>query len=84
MVVIQDEFMKSMAQRFSTGNSWALDSTFKTNQHGLPLYAAIVPNQDGKGIFVFYMLCSNDIKQSYEGIALELALTHVFDSIGVT
>lgn len=82
VVVIQDEFMKSMAERFSRDNSWALDSTFKTNQYGLPLYAAVVPNQDGKGIPVFYMLCSNEIKEGHEGIALELALTHVFAAIG--
>jgi hypothetical protein len=47
----------------------------------LPLYAAIVPNQDGKGVPVFYMLCK-DKKQWHEGIAIELALTSVFASIG--
>ena len=82
VVVIQNEFMKDVAKKFSPGKSWAVDSTFKTNQYGLPLYAAIVPNQDGKGMPVFYMLCSNDIKGGHEGIALELALTHVFESIG--
>jgi hypothetical protein len=82
VVVIQDEFMKNLAQRFSGNNSWALDSTFSTNQFGLPLYAAIVPNQDGIGIPVFYMLCSNVPKQGHEGIAIEIALTHVFESLG--
>ena len=82
VVVIQDEFMRNSAKRFSGNNSWALDSTFKTNQYGLPLYAAIVPNQDGIGIPVFYMLCSNDVKQGHEGIAIEIALTHVFESLG--
>ena len=60
----------------------AIDSTFKTNQYGLPLYAAVVPNQDGKAMPVFYMLCSNDVKGGHEGIALEIALTHVFEAIG--
>jgi len=82
VVVIQDEFMRNSAKRFSGNNSWALDSTFKTNQYGLPLYGAIVPNQDGIGIPVFYMLCSNDVKQGHEGIAIEIALTHVFESLG--
>jgi hypothetical protein len=50
----------------------------------LPLYAAIVPNQDGKGMPVFYMLCTKDNKQGHEGIALELALASVFASIGDT
>jgi hypothetical protein len=48
----------------------------------LPLYAAIVPNQDRKGMPVFYMLCTKDNKQRHEGIALELALTSVFALIG--
>jgi hypothetical protein len=82
VVVIQDDFMKTSAQRFSATNSWALDSTFKTNQYGLPFYAAIVPNQDGIRIPVFYMLCSNDMKQGHEGLAIEIALTHVFESLG--
>ena len=82
VIVIQDEFMRDVAKKFSPAKSWAVDSTFKTNQYGLPLYAAIVPNQDGIGMPVFYMLCSNDVKEGHEGIALELALTHAFQSIG--
>jgi hypothetical protein len=82
VVVIQDDFMRKSALRFSGNNSWALDSTFKTNQYGLPLYAAIVPNQDGIGIPVFYMLCSNDVKEGHEGLAIEIALSHVFGSLG--
>ena len=82
MVVIQDEWMRDVGKRFSRGNSWALDSTFKTNQYGLPLYATIVPNQDGKGVPVFYMLHSIDKKEGHEGIALELALMSVFASLG--
>jgi hypothetical protein len=84
IVVFQDDFMRSAIQRFSHGNSWALDSIFKTSQYDLPLYASIVPNQDGKGIPVFYMLCTKDNKHGHEGIALGLALTSVFASIGET
>ena len=86
VVVIQDEWMRNIGRRFSNGNSWAIDSTFCTNQYGLPLYAAVVPNQDGKGVPVFYILCTRDVKQkqgqNHEGIALELALTAAFASIG--
>jgi hypothetical protein len=39
----------------SFGRSWAIDSTFKTNQYDLPLYVGIVPNQCGRGMSVFYM-----------------------------
>ena len=71
-----------MWQIFFKDNAWALDSTFKTNQWDLPLYAAIVPNQDGKGMPVFYMLCTKDKNEGHEGIAIELALSAVFESIG--
>jgi len=82
VVVIQDDFMKTNAIRFSRGNPWALDSTFKTNQYDLPLYAAVVPNQDGKAMPIFYMLCTKDKEKGHEGIAIELAITHVFNNIG--
>ena len=59
-VVIQDDFMNKMAKMFSIHNFWAFDSNFKTNQNGLPLYTAIVPNEDGNDIPIFYMLCSID------------------------
>ena len=52
VVVIQEEFMRKSAQRFS-GISWALHSTFKTNQYGLPLYAAIVPTKMELGFRFF-------------------------------
>lgn len=82
ILVLQNDFMKNMAIRFSKNNSWALDSTFKTNQYDLPLYAAVVPNEDGRGMPVFYMLCSKDKKQGHEGIALEITLEHVFAHMG--
>ena len=66
VVVIQDDFMNKITIRLSTNNSWAFDSTFKTNQYGLPHYAAIVPNEDGNDIPVFYMLCSIDKQQGHE------------------
>lgn len=80
VVVIQDDFMQKSSLRFSSDNSWVLDSTFKTNQYGLTLYVAIVPNQDGIGILVFYMLCSNEVKEWHECLAIEIALSHVFGS----
>jgi hypothetical protein len=53
-----------------------------THQYDLPLYEAIVLNQFGKGILIFYMLCSKDKEKGHEGIAIELALTNVFYAIG--
>jgi hypothetical protein len=44
---------KTSAKKIYVTNYWALDSTFKTNQYGLPLYEAIMPNQDEIGIPIF-------------------------------
>ena len=71
-----------MAKNFSKDNAWALDSTFKTNQWDLPLYAAIFPNQDGKETPAFYILCTKDKNERHEDIVIELALSAVFVSIG--
>ena len=70
--------MNKMTKMFSTYNSWAFDFTSKTNQYGLPLYAAIIPNEDGNDILIFYMSCSIDKQQDHEGITIELALIHIF------
>jgi len=82
VVVIQDDFMRGNAKRFSKGCSLAFDSIFRMNQYDLPLCAAVVPNQDGKAMPVFYMLSSKDKDGGHEGIAIELALVHVFSNIG--
>lgn len=50
ILVIQDDWMLYMSLRFSRNNSWAIDSTFKTNVYGMPLYAVVLPNQHGIGI----------------------------------
>jgi hypothetical protein len=82
VLVLHDDFMRQNAIRFSFGRSWVIYSTFKTNQYDLPLYAGIVPNQCGRGMHVFYMLCSKDTGSRQEGIALELYLKVVFEAIG--
>ena len=74
--------MRQNAIRFSFGRSWAIDSTFKTNQYDLPLYAGVVRNQCGRGMHVFYMSCSKDTGSRQEGITLELCLKVVFEAIG--
>ena len=78
IVVIQDAWMLDMAMRFSMQNSWAIDSTFKTNAFGLPLYAAVVPNQHGMGIPVWLMMCTNDPGSDHEKISLEVTLKVIF------
>ena len=71
-----------MAMRFSTNNSWAIDSTFKTNIYGLPLYAAVLPNQQGVGLPIWFMLCTVDPGCRHDVIALSLTLKIIFGRIG--
>ncbi len=82
VLIIQDEWMLQVALRFSHQNSWAVDSTFKTNIFGLPLYGAVLPNQNGVGIPIWLMLCSNDVGTSQEKVALELTFKMVFAKLG--
>lgn len=78
VLIIQDEWMLQMAMRFSRHNSWAVDSTFKTNVFGLPLYAAVLPNQNGVGIPIWLMMCTNDVGTNQESMALELTFKTIF------
>lgn len=78
VLIIQDEWMLQMAMRFSCHNSWAVDSTFKTNVFGLPLYAAVLPNQNGVGIPIWLMMCTSDIGTNQESKALELTFKTIF------
>lgn len=77
VLIMQDEWMLQTAIRFSYQSAWAVDSTFKTNVFGLPLYAAVLPNQLGVGIPVWLMMCTNDVGTSHESIALELTFKKV-------
>ncbi|MCO5601128.1 hypothetical protein L7F22_055247 [Adiantum nelumboides] len=82
ILVIQDEWMLEIALRFSQNNSWAIDSTFKTNAFGLPLFAAVLPNQLGVGIPIWFMFCTVDAGSHHEVIALELTLRIVLSRMG--
>lgn len=82
MIVIQDDFARSTTSRFLDNNYWAFDSTFKTNEHSLPFYTTIVPNHDRIGMPIFLYVIFQWFKQEHEDIALELALTHIFASLG--
>ena len=78
ILIIQDQWMLHILMRFSQNNAWAVDSTFKTNVFGLPLYAAVLPNQNGVGIPIWLMLCSSDVGSQQENVALELTLKLIF------
>jgi hypothetical protein len=82
VLVIQTPWMRELAKKITPNSAWALDSTFKTNQYGLPLYAAMCPNFQGIGMPIFLMLCSADKGSGQEGVALELTIKAVFDRLG--
>ena len=50
VLIMQYQWMLNMCMCLSKNNAWAIDSTFKTNVFGLPLYAAVAPNEQGFGI----------------------------------
>ncbi|MCO5577975.1 hypothetical protein L7F22_031812 [Adiantum nelumboides] len=76
--ILQDKWMLEMGIRFSANNAWAIDSTFKTNKYGLPLFAAVLPNQLGVGIPIWFMLCTCDVGARHEVIALEITIKRIF------
>ncbi|MCO5583846.1 hypothetical protein L7F22_037761 [Adiantum nelumboides] len=78
ILILQDEWMLEMGIRFSANNAWAIDSTFKTNKYGLPLFAAVLPNQLGVGIPIWFMLCTCDVGARHEVIALEITIKRIF------
>ncbi|MCO5564813.1 hypothetical protein L7F22_018481 [Adiantum nelumboides] len=82
ILIIQDNWMLQMAKRFSFNNAWAIDSTFKTNVFGLPLFAAVLPNQLGQGIPLWFMLCTTDAGAHHDVIALEMTLRIMFSRLG--
>ena len=53
VLVIQSDWMRELAIQITPNSAWAIDSTFKTNQYGLPLYAAMYPNNRGYGMPIF-------------------------------
>ena len=82
ILILQDEWMLYMCCQLSVHNAWALDSTFRTNQFGLPLYVAVAPNKSGVGIPLWYMLCSSKAGSNNEKDALEMTLRLVFKRMG--
>ena len=82
VLILQTDFMLEMARRFSLNSAWAVDSTFKTNKYGLPLYAGVVPNQKGNGIPIWFMLCSKDPGERHEHFALEITFATLFSRLG--
>ena len=66
--------MLNMCMRLSKNNAWAIDSTFKTNVFGLPLYVVVALNEQTIGIPLWYMLCTNDVGSDHDQLALEMTL----------
>jgi hypothetical protein len=54
----------------------------KNNHYDLALYSTIVLNQNGPGMFIFYISCFKDKESRQEGMTNELCLQITFDAIG--
>ena len=74
--------MLERAKHIIPESAWVLDSTFKTNHWGMPLFGAMCPNKAGLGMPVFLMICSNDNESGQLGTALYLTLKVVFGNMG--
>ena len=79
--MIQTPWMRNLAKEISKDSAWSIDSTFKTNKHGLLLYAAMCPNKQGVGMPVFFILCSANVGSNHESVALKLILSAIFKSM---
>ena len=82
VLFIQNDWMRELAIQITPNSAWAIDSTFKTNQYGLPLYAVMCPNNRGYGMPIFLMLCSKDYQASHEATTLRITLGAVFERMG--
>eukprot|EP00058_Branchiostoma_floridae_P000494 XP_002585982.1 hypothetical protein BRAFLDRAFT_110252 [Branchiostoma floridae] len=82
VAVLQTEWQQKMAERFSPNSAWSVDSTFGLNTFGFPLYAATVPNQNGEGIPIFFLLTSAE-NGPQEEIGLEAGFKAVFQKLQV-
>jgi hypothetical protein len=58
-----------------------IDSTFKTNQWGMPLFAGLCSNASGLGMPIFLMLYSNDNENGQVGTTLWLTMKAVFQNM---
>ena len=74
--------MRELVIQITSNSVWAIDSTFKTNQYGLPLYAAMCPNNRRYGTPIFLMFYFTDYQVSHEVTSLRLALQAVFARMG--
>lgn len=71
VLVIQTKWMRELAMSITPNFAWAIDSTFKTNQYGLPLYATMCPNTRMLEMPIFLMLCSADVDKGHEAVTLK-------------
>ena len=78
VLVIQMKEMLERAKHITLDSTWVLDSTFKTNHWGMPLFGAICPNKAGLDMPVFLMICSNDNESGQVETALYLTLKAMF------
>jgi hypothetical protein len=76
---MMNDRMIQLGKRLTLNSTWAVDSTFKTDQYNVPLFGVVCPNEKNIGIPVFLMLYSNNKNSEHEGIALQLTMRIFFE-----
>ena len=56
------EMLQRAAKTIIFNSTCVIDSTFKTNQWGMPLFTRICPNVNGLDMLIYIILCSDDNK----------------------
>ena len=80
-LIMQHQWMLNMCIPFSKNNAQEFDSTFKTKVFGLPSYIAVMPNEQGVGIPLRYMLYTNDAISQHEQLAFEMTFKIIFETM---
>lgn len=75
--------MLENAKDITLDATWAVDSTFKTNQWGMPLYVGMYPSTSGLGMPIFLIIWSIDKDNRQKGMELWLSMKVVFQNMGM-
>jgi hypothetical protein len=81
--VMQMDEMLERAKSITPNSVWVIDSTFKTINWGMPLFARMFLNNIGLRMPTFLMLCSDDNEIGQVGAALYLIIKAIFQNIDI-
>ena len=65
VIDMQTKEMLERAKNITLNFAWVIDSTFKINHWSMSFFLGICPNENGLGLPVFHMFCSDNKKQKH-------------------